>query len=160
MSAQVRCRSSALVPQEVSLWQLLSPWPSSTPSSSCSGYERFLLDTLDTQATSIFRIATQSGTYVVKIQVQLQHLATVLVLMICWQLTIHFFNRGTTICCPPMLDRSYSMVWAYWPCSWMLIWKSVPFDSTCSAWSYQVHTNTFHFMEKSPNNIYLKILLK
>lgn len=44
--------------------------------------------------------------------------------------------------------RSYSMVWAYWPCSWMLTWESVPFASTCWAWWYQVHTTAIHFMEE------------
>lgn len=50
------------------------------------------------------------------------------------------FSFFTTKCCPLMFCRCYSMVWAYWPSSWMLIWKSVPFVSIFSAWSYQVCT--------------------
>lgn len=49
---------------------------------------------------------------------------------------------------PPVFIRSHSMVWAYWPCSWMLTWESVPFASTCWAWWYQVHTTAIHFMEE------------
>lgn len=51
-----------------------------------------------------------------------------------------FFTLQTAKCCPLMFYRCYSMVLAYWPSSWMLRWKSVPFVSIFSAWSYQVCT--------------------
>lgn len=48
-----------------------------------------------------------------------------------------------------MCHRSRSIVWAYWPSSWMLIWESAPFVSTFWALLFQVPAMIYYLLWSS-----------